>query len=327
MKLKLLLLLLSASLGFSQTAITKFESAAQSEYAVVTSTLNQSATGAGLTWNFNVAYDNDDTSDVLSSPTSAELSSYPNATNVIKTSNASNEVVSAVYMNKSGTSAEFVGVESSGIKLNYINPGVLGDFPLSFMDSNSNAISGTFDYNGSINGSFSGTITSKVDAYGTLNVDVSGLVGEDFNGSVTRLKVVQDIELSAFVTADMIQTSYYYYASNGDLVFRTSDIQITGVINDTSSFIETLKSSSLGIEDQKQKQLSFSTFPNPVNNELNFKIDAEIESISIVDISGRVVLKVETDQPNLSVSQLNSGLYIANISTDKGLFSRKFVKK
>ena len=52
-----------------------------------------------------------------------------------------------------------------------------------------------------------------------------------------------------------------------------------------------------------------------------------MESVSIVDLSGRQVLNVKTNERKLTVDQLKSGLYIANIVTDKGVFSQKFVKQ
>ncbi|WP_227806446.1 T9SS type A sorting domain-containing protein [Algibacter lectus] len=67
--------------------------------------------------------------------------------------------------------------------------------------------------------------------------------------------------------------------------------------------------------------------PNPVKEELNINVKAEVESISIVDLSGRQVLNVKTNERKLVVDQLKSGLYIANIATDKGVFSQKFVKQ
>ncbi|MCL5128772.1 T9SS type A sorting domain-containing protein [Algibacter sp. L4_22] len=336
MKLKLLLLFLITSWGYSQSSIAKFESAAGSEYAVVTSSpeINQGSVGTNTTWTFNLAYNNYSTSDELTIATTQEVANYPGATNVLTTSN-STESVGQLFLKKSGNIVEFVGAESNGLKLIYTDPGVLGNFPLSFSDSHTDAISGNyvFDNDGTTyNGFFSGNLSTEVDGYGILNVDINGLASGNFSKSVTRLKVFQSVILSYSIFTNAVsvdQISYYYYAANGDLVFRTSTIDITGsLITDSSStFIESLTTSSLGIDDQKLNQVDFTILPNPVNNELNIGVQADIESISIVDLSGRQVLKVKTNEKVLAVNQLKSGLYIVNIITNKGAFSRKFVKK
>ncbi|SFD25805.1 Por secretion system C-terminal sorting domain-containing protein [Algibacter lectus] len=332
MKLKLLLLLLVTSLGYSQNSIPTFESAAGSEFAVVSAPTDQSAAGANATWTFNVTYDNQNTSDEYST-TDAAISNYPGSTAVINTS-VGNSPISKIFLEKSGTSISFTGAESNGFTLVYTDKGELGSFPLSYLSAPSNDnISGTFNYS-SYNGTFSGSLVRTVDAKGTLNVNISGLAGENFSGGVTRLKTVQDIQL--FISfggfpvkaADLTQTSYYYYKDNGDLVFRSTKIDVSGdAINDSFETAESLITSTLGLGDHTISDADFSILTNPVKEELNINVKAEVESISIVDLSGRQVLNVKTNERKLVVDQLKSGLYIANIATDKGMFSQKFVKQ
>ncbi|WP_405295813.1 T9SS type A sorting domain-containing protein [Algibacter sp. Ld11] len=335
MKSKLLLLLLVTSLGYSQTSIPTFESATGSEYAVVSAPTDQSATGANATWTFNVTYDNQNTSDEYST-TDAAIASYPGSTAVINT-NAGTTQVSKIFLEKSGADISFTGAESNGVNLVYTDKGEIGSFPLAYAyNPNPDNIAGSFSFGGN-NGTFSGTMSRSVDAQGTLNVNISGLTGENFTGGVTRLNLVQDLDLYMIVdpfpfpiqVADLVQTSYYYYKDNGDLVFRTTRIDISSDFFDNETFetAESLVTSTLGLNDQTLSQVEFSILPNPVKNELNIEIQAEIESVSIIDLSGRQVLNSKTNQRKLVVDQLQSGLYIANIATDKGVFSRKFVKQ
>ncbi len=65
----------------------------------------------------------------------------------------------------------------------------------------------------------------------------------------------------------------------------------------------------------------FSAFPNPVSDWLNLQTDiAEIETMQIHDVSGRVVLQ-STFQPSIDVHQLNSGMYIVSLFNDQNQFS------
>ena len=335
MKLKLLLLFLVTSLGYSQNSIPTFESAAGSEFAVVSAPTDQSAAGANATWTFNVTYDNQNTSDEYST-TDAAISNYPGSTAVINT-NAGTTQVSKIFLEKSGAVISFTGAESNGVNLVYTDKGEIGSFPLAYAyNPNVDDIAGSISFSGN-NGTFTGTMSRSVDAQGTLNVNISGLTGENFTGGVTRLNLVQDLDLYMIPdglpfpikVADLEQTSYYYYKDNGDLVFRTTRIDISSDFFDNETFetAESLTTSTLGLNDQTISDADFSILPNPVKEELNINVKAEVESISIVDLSGRQVLNVKTNERKLVVDQLKSGLYIANIATDKGVFSQKFVKQ
>lgn len=334
MKLKLLLLLMFTSLGYSQSGIVNFESAPGSQYAVVSAPTDQSAAGVDAIWTFNVTYDNQNTSDEYLT-TDPDIANYSPATAVITTNSGSTEI-NKLFIEKNGASISITGTESNGVSLVYTDKGEIGSFPLNYPYSPVNdAISGEFSFNDN-NGTFTGSMSRSVDAKGTLNVNISGLAGENYSGGVTRLKIIQDIDLFVvpdgfpfpFKVADMVQTSYYYYKDNGDLVFRTTLIDISGdIINESFETSESLTTSSLGLDDQKLNEVGFIISPNPVSTELNFDIKANVESVSIIDLSGRQVLKVKTSERLLTVDQLKSGLYIANVTTDKGVFSQKFVKQ
>lgn len=72
----------------------------------------------------------------------------------------------------------------------------------------------------------------------------------------------------------------------------------------------------------------FSIYPNPTNSTLTIKTDGTpIKHLAVVDVLGKKV-----SQPNLKadgtidVSMLPSGMYILNLTTDKGSASQRFVK-
>jgi uncharacterized repeat protein (TIGR01451 family) len=71
-------------------------------------------------------------------------------------------------------------------------------------------------------------------------------------------------------------------------------------------------------------------YPNPTNNVLNInsKESIEIQSISIYDILGQLVIAVPNAKAvsSIDVSKLNSGNYFIKIKSDKGSSSTKFIK-
>lgn len=75
----------------------------------------------------------------------------------------------------------------------------------------------------------------------------------------------------------------------------------------------------------------FSLYPNPAKEILNISLknDIEIESMSIYNILGQLIIAVPNAKnvSNVDVSRLKTGNYILKIKTDKGFSSAKFIKE
>ncbi|WP_299434189.1 T9SS type A sorting domain-containing protein [uncultured Aquimarina sp.] len=74
----------------------------------------------------------------------------------------------------------------------------------------------------------------------------------------------------------------------------------------------------LGIEDVLTSKINL--YPNPANTIVN--INTEVKSISVFDISGKVVL--ETTQKTFDISRLENGVYFTEVETIKG--DKKIIK-
>ncbi len=85
------------------------------------------------------------------------------------------------------------------------------------------------------------------------------------------------------------------------------------------------------INEVDKQNLNFSLFPNPTNNQLQFKYDGynqQFVSIEIIDICGKFVLNKIYDSNVIDVSKLNAGLYFITISENgKQIAKQKFVKE
>jgi len=73
----------------------------------------------------------------------------------------------------------------------------------------------------------------------------------------------------------------------------------------------------------------FNIFPNPVKEILNIdnSINAEIRSIRIYDLLGKVVLEEREINNQLDVSHLLRGIFYVKIETDKGVLTKKLIKE
>lgn len=75
----------------------------------------------------------------------------------------------------------------------------------------------------------------------------------------------------------------------------------------------------------------FSVYPNPANNVVNITNGENmmVNKVVVTDLNGRTVKNVSFDNVSnvqVNVSDLASGMYIMNITSDKGTATKKFVK-
>ena len=71
----------------------------------------------------------------------------------------------------------------------------------------------------------------------------------------------------------------------------------------------------------------FVVYPNPVQNVLHLQATnfINIKGVQIIDLQGKIVLEETND--TINVSNLSKGLYIVKIATEKGTFTKKFIKE
>lgn len=316
MKTKLLLLLFIASVVHSQTAIEQLHSASGSQYTVVQGTIDQTAIGANASWDFTNLTN---TTVVL---TDAYTSTPPTST--IETANGIS-VLSTINLNTEvGGELSIISALSSGIQLNYSDPAVIGAFPLSFGYSNTDGVEGTFVGTASGDVLNTSTINVTVDAWGNLKVGT-------FDGEVTRLKIEQNLNLSTLgglVTGIATQTSYFYYdANSNDLIFRTTRLQVP-LANIDDTLQEVLFSYTLETKQYGIAEFDLRLKNNPVKDVLRFDINntVKINSVAIYDISGRMVLRHFSNAASIDLNQLESGIFLVSIETNKGNVTKKFIK-
>jgi hypothetical protein len=78
-------------------------------------------------------------------------------------------------------------------------------------------------------------------------------------------------------------------------------------------------------------EVEVNVFPNPALEEINFAAEETINEIQIIGMDGRLLIDytAEYTSKNISVdlSLLTSGVYFAVVYTDKGIATKKFIKK
>lgn len=154
-------------------------------------------------------------------------------------------------------------------------------------------------------------------------------VGISAGGSATTDFTV--ISPGTSVTAPNAWTEFVYdldaYA-NQNIRFSincVSSDQFGFAIDDVS----VIGGGTAGVNDILTAKLS--VFPNPANDMVTISNGENIliNSVEVVDINGRIVKSSQFDgvtEAKINISNLSSGLYMMNISSDKGTATKKIMK-
>lgn len=336
MKIKLLLpaLLLSAA-AFAQytvPAFYNFTAAAQTDNYVIVNTagsLNQAAsTGENVVWNFNTLSQNTTSASQVITPATADVTTYPGSTMLVQTETATSSgsnTTKYFFAQDANGGISLTGALSTGFTLNYAtNNAYLGQFPMSYGYTNTdNNIAGSFMY-GNYSGTFTGSGTTTVDAYGTLTTNI-GLANAT---PVTRIKTVQNLNLTIMgFPGTLTQTMYSYYA--GDLltgpVFRSITNHIVVPIVSMDQIVDTYESYVTTAGAQQFTKAMLSLTPNPVQNVLHFSGVENISKVTVIDAAGRSVLSGNGN--DVFAGNLSAGVYYATAETETGKQTVKFIKK
>jgi len=153
------------------------------------------------------------------------------------------------------------------------------------------------------------------------------------------------------IGADLVDTISYPYWFNGILddlelynrVLSDSEIERYGAlpspISDPSallahdsSILFIPGSSTLSVQKNIAQQQSVKIFPNPVKSALNIKMGRqlnELTSAEIINQLGQVVKRSEivSQQQQIPVDDLPSGVYFIHIQDNAGTITEKFVKE
>jgi len=85
---------------------------------------------------------------------------------------------------------------------------------------------------------------------------------------------------------------------------------------------------TLSSEDFSEVSM-FSVYPNPANDFISIKNDQNlpIDFISIIDLTGKKVFEQKENTGSINVQQLESGLYIIQITSEGKNYQNKFIKR
>jgi len=287
--------------------------------------LNQSAAGANQDWvyggftNTNVVYYS------LRVPTALETTTYP-GTVLVNERNLSDQI----FLGGSDAQRTITGISGAGLTLNYnTNSAALGTFPMSFGYTNSDTTAGTYLFD-EYNGTFTGTVSTVVDGYGTLTLTDEILFDDK---PVTRVKVTQTMSmnyLSFNNVGTVTQTLYVYYGLGDGPLFRTTTTTINVPLLGINETMEQAEFNIYAFLDNPdfQDDKMVSVVPNPVKStfELQGISSDSIKSVVIVDQNGKVVSR-QNAGTTFDIGHLANGVYFGIIESGSARHIKKIIKQ
>ncbi len=121
-----------------------------------------------------------------------------------------------------------------------------------------------------------------------------------------------------YLNGDLVHTGALLYNID-EIRFAHDNYAGAAFIDDVNISYETLAVKDITLN-------SWSIYPNPVKDVINVQGLDNVKSLVIFDAVGKKVGQYNNVSNQINVSNLNKGVYVLQINTDKGKISKKFIK-
>lgn len=292
----------------------------------ITGTVDNSTTGANVTFSNSSLTQGAASQATYSTPTSTEISTFPGST--IKMVDGT----TTIYYKASATKLEITGIVNPQATLNFnVDNGTYMVYPLTYGPAQNDTAQGTFT-SSAANGTFSGTLATQADAYGTL------ILGSQIYSNVLRVKYTQNFNLyTAFSPTTPIgtvtNTAYAYYDASHRYALLSStngniSVPLLG-INQSTSSAQALSGAFLATRDAVKKG-NLVVYPNPAQDFIGFKGNTENYSTAkIYSLDGKLIKTSDIKSGNIQISDLPPASYFIEVNgkNPETKQNSKFIKK
>lgn len=173
----------------------------------------------------------------------------------------------------------------------------------------------------------------------TLPSNAVSRIGVSFNKTTGQLRIKGPgidpagitIQGSALTASDPVEIDFV--AFSGGTTTGTNPVPNTAASMMTIDNLSAKASSTdtlLGLENGVLAS-QFAVFPNPASNVVTVSgAEALVDAIELIDLNGRTVKSVKVNgvaEAQINISDLSAGVYMMNISSDKGKTTKKIVKQ
>lgn len=317
--------------SFSQITVTSSNFAAAGDMTITsTDTLISTAigsTGTNQTWSFTSMTSHFyDTMNFLATSATPYATDFPSSNITMDLGNDD-----LLFINSSSTTLEILGGLVFGQPLTFSDPQTRVNFPLNYGDNLSDTYAAIAEVSGadvglpvdSVRLTLTGTSSSSVDSWGTMTTplgtyDVLRVTDTNIQNTITDMKVITWSNASNETDTTY---SHTYYTNHADVKFVLLEYEFDPATNMTNSIDWLHLVSPAGIEENK---INFDIYPNPAQDNLIIRTDENIDLITIIDLSGKVMMT--SFKSTINVSSIPKGFYFANIKSGNKTATKKFAK-
>lgn len=326
MKKTLLFCVLSGSLAFAQTIVTKAfndPNIGDTYNTVIVNGVNGSVAGNPVTFSFPSVTTGSSAVSTYSAPSSDEVTTYPGTT--IKHSDGN---VMTILYKQSSNKVEITGLITTTPDY-YLNLNFAADnattitYPTAYGFTGTDTAKGTFIANignSDLPGFFKGDIATNAEGYGTLQI------GSQTISDVLKIKVTFTFTLYLdatylFSVGTMTNSMYLYYDAAHKfplLTYTEGNIKVP-LANMDQNIATALGLSDifLGTENANLKP-NFVFYPNPTKDIVKFDSSKNYQNAKIYNLEGRQVKSAALKTNQIDISDLKSGNYIIILTDGNG---------
>lgn len=316
----------------AQTTITKaFNDPVAGETVnnlTVNGTVDNSTTGANVTFNNASLTLGSPFTATYSVPTAGEVTTFPGSTLKQVSSGAT-------FMYKqSASKLEITGIIIPDATLNLsANNGTFISYPTAYGHTETDQAQGTFTSTAA-NGLCKGTINISADASGTL------ILGASTYSNVLRIKSIQNFNLHLptdttflFPVGTLVITAYSYYDSTHKFPLLSTlqiviNAPLAGINNQTTNTAQALNTLNLSTKDLAIQE-KLTVYPNPAQEFIELRGTGNYTTAKIYTLDGRLVKISDLKSGKVQISDLPSASYFIEIAEkdNKESQTSKFIKK
>jgi len=270
-------------------------------------------TGSGYSWDFSNEFFfssiyNVETYRVKTDPISTP---YVDATIEHYMSGTSGTNVSLYDYSNDTLFIHRIGAGGSGTP--FVPPLASVNFPIAFNQTSD--ITWPLYASGNLTGERRTTVL--YDGFGTLTLPNN----RTFN-NVFRIKKVE-VDSSYITNSTITYLSYVWYKQGGGVpLYKITSVNGTSL----TKFLNNSADATVTGLTEVNNDFSTEVYPNPTNGQVTIKTDNKLVSIQLLDINGKQVNKIDLNSKTLDLSELKSGVYFLQLTTDKTVKTVKILK-
>lgn len=162
----------------------------------------------------------------------------------------------------------------------------------------------------------------------------------NYSTNVTNLKIdtciVWNHSISGYTNSDVVEAGILNFKllrfgsfDYGQVLMSNGYMELLYLKTDSCTYLNKINVLALASQDLQKKSDNITLYPNPVQELLNVSVknpDTKIEKISIINLAGQTITDFYSNETKYNLNNIKAGLYIIEISTNKGKFRQKITK-